>query len=89
MNLNLSARLPLPGVDLILRGAGGNDGTALGELAAVIWVVSERAAPVFGISIHAGGAGVFHEPLCRFGAVCAQAHWYAGPSLGLGMEWRP
>ncbi|MBX3272150.1 MAG: hypothetical protein KF729_17930 [Sandaracinaceae bacterium] len=88
MSIALTARLPLPGVEIALRGAGGNDGTALGELALTFWLHSVRSVPVFGLSVHAGGSGVFYEPICRFGATC-EPRWYTGPHLGLGMEWRP
>ncbi len=88
MSAELLARLPLPGFDLTLRGAGGLDGTALGEAVVTVWLASARSTPIFGLSVHAGGSGVFYEPLCRFGAPCG-ARWYAGPHVGLGMEWRP
>lgn len=88
MSADVVARLPLRGFDVALRGAGGSDGTALGEAVVTVWLVSARSAPVFGLSVHAGGSGVFYQPRCRFGAVCDPS-WYVGPHLGLGMEWRP
>lgn len=88
-SIQLLARLPLDAVELSLRGAGGHDGVGLGELSALIWLMRERARPVFGVSVHAGGAGVFYQPVCRFGAGCADTRWYAGLVVGAGIEWRP
>lgn len=89
VNVQGVVRLPLRGFDLGLRGVGGHDGVALGELGAVIWVVSSAERPLFGVSVHAGGGGVFYQPVCRFGAGCADARWYAGFVAGAGVEWRP
>ncbi|AKF05401.1 hypothetical protein [Sandaracinus amylolyticus] len=86
LSFHAIARLPLGPVELFVRGAGGHDGIALGEVGAVVWSGDDRTV---GISVHAGGAGVFHQPLCRFDVPCRDQRWIAGPSLGLGVELRP
>jgi hypothetical protein len=88
-SLDVTARLPLDEVDLAVRGALGHDGTALGEAIVTWWIGREEGRKVIAVSFHAGAGGVFHQPLCRFGIACTNVRWYAGPALGLGMEWRP
>jgi hypothetical protein len=90
MSVNVALRVPGSELDFILRGAGGADGVLLAEAALVFWLLSQPGrGPLFGLSAHAGAGAVFYEPLCRFGASCAQAHVYAGPVAGVGFEWRP
>jgi hypothetical protein len=89
VSLTALARLPLSGVDLMLRGAGGHDGVMLAEAVLLVWLASAGERGVFGLGVHAGASGVFYQPLCRFGTACAETRWYAGPMLGVGMEWRP
>lgn len=90
MSASVSLRIPGSTLDFVLRAAGGADGVLLAEAALVFWLRSHaRGGPVLGLSVHAGAGAVFYEPLCRFGATCAQAHVYAGPVAGVGMEWRP
>lgn len=88
-SLRVEARLPLGDVDLLVRGAGGDEGVMLGEAAAVFWVDRAPNRPRLGVSVSAGAGAVFYEPLCRFGNPCGQASWYAGPTVGAGLEWRP
>ncbi len=88
-SLRVEARLPLDGVDLVLRGAGGDEGLALAELAAVVWLDRAPNRPRLGLSLSAGAGGVFYEPLCRFAEPCGRPRWYAGPTVGAGLEWRP
>jgi len=83
------ATFPLGDVDLTLRGAGGDDGTLLGEVALVIWLDQAAHRPRFGISVHSGVGGVFFQPMCRFATPCRDARWVLGPLLGAGIEWRP
>ncbi|UJR81980.1 hypothetical protein [Sandaracinus amylolyticus] len=86
LSFHALARLPLGPVELFARGAGGHDGIALGELGTVVWLGRERT---IGVSVHVGGAGVFHQPLCRFDVPCRDARWIVGPALGVGIELRP
>lgn len=88
-SLRIEARLPLDELDLVLRGAGGDEGIAMGELAAVIWVDRAPNRPRLGVSVSVGAGAVFYEPECRFGNPCGQTHWYGGPTVGAGLEWRP
>jgi len=82
-------RIPTRDFDLVFAAGFGLDGTVLGEVASVIWVARDRGRPLLGVSVHVGAAGVYHQPLCRYGAACRETRWYAGPALGLGLEWRP
>jgi hypothetical protein len=84
----VGARLALREVDLTARARAGHDGVALVELAATFWVLHARTQPRLGVSVHAGGGAVFYEPSCRFGMSCGAERWYAGPTLGAGLEWR-
>jgi hypothetical protein len=88
-SIDITARIPFDELDLALRGAFAHDGTALGEAIVTWWLVREAGRKVFALSFHAGGGGLFYQPVCRFGAACTNVRWYAGPVLGAGMEWRP
>ena len=83
-----AAVLPIGDVDLALRGAMGDDGTVLGEAAAVFWLDPAGSRPRFGLSVHAGVGGVFYQPLCRFNRGCRDTRWVVGPLVGAGFEWR-
>lgn len=89
LSFQAQARVPLGPVDLLARGAGGHDGVALGELGAIVWLSEGERGPELGLSVQAGGAGVFHQPTCRFDVPCRDARWIVGPAVGVGLEWRP
>ncbi|HJL20097.1 MAG TPA: hypothetical protein RMH99_30810 [Sandaracinaceae bacterium LLY-WYZ-13_1] len=82
-------QIPLSGSDLRIRVLGGHHGVVLGEAALIVWLTRAGSRGELGLRVSAGVGGVFYQPLCRFGTACGQSNVYAGPMIGLGVEWRP
>jgi hypothetical protein len=75
---------------LLIRGGGGPIGFAYGDLGVRYLIAGDGGPDSIYLAASAGGAGVFRERRCPpLPAPCTErSATYAGPALGLGVEWR-
>jgi hypothetical protein len=75
---------------LLIRGGGGPIGFAYGDFGVRYLIVGDGGADSIFVGASAGGAAIFKSRACPpFPAPCTRASAsYAGPALGLGVEWR-
>jgi hypothetical protein len=75
---------------LLIRGGGGPIGFAYGDLGVRYLIAGDGGPDSIYLAASAGGAGILRDRACpAFPAPCTRkSASYAGPALGLGVEWR-
>jgi hypothetical protein len=91
-SLAITARIPVSRrYWVVLGGGGGVTGHGYGELGLRVLLGGNGGRGSTFLTATAGGAGVFKSSYCtevNFSFDCTEHVMYAGPMVGVGMEWR-